>query len=57
MGDPKAVGPAPLTIMDAENPPLRVFYGRPPIELVKDHYTRKLAAWADWEHVSLAAHR
>ncbi|WDV55909.1 hypothetical protein PV963_39000 [Streptomyces coeruleorubidus] len=57
MGDPKAVGPALLTIVDAENPPLRVSFGRPPIELVQDHCARKLAAWADREHVSLAAHR
>jgi NAD(P)-dependent dehydrogenase (short-subunit alcohol dehydrogenase family) len=56
LGDPKAVGPALLKIVDAENPPLRVFFGRPPIELVKDHYARKLATWAEWEHVSLAAH-
>ncbi len=56
MGDPKAVGPALLTIVDAENPPLRVFFGRPPIQLAKDHYARKLATWAEWEHVSLAAH-
>jgi NAD(P)-dependent dehydrogenase (short-subunit alcohol dehydrogenase family) len=56
LGDPKAVGPALLTIVDTENPPLRVFFGRPPIQLAKDHYARKLATWAEWEHVSLAAH-
>jgi NAD(P)-dependent dehydrogenase (short-subunit alcohol dehydrogenase family) len=56
LGDPKAVGAALLTIVDAENPPLRVFFGRPPIKMVKDHYARKLATWAEWEHVSLAAH-
>jgi NAD(P)-dependent dehydrogenase (short-subunit alcohol dehydrogenase family) len=56
LGDPKAVGPALLTIVDAENPPLRVIFGRPPLQLVKDHYARKLATWAEWEHVSLAAH-
>ncbi|MGW0828011.1 SDR family oxidoreductase [Streptomyces sp. NPDC002845] len=56
LGDPKAVGPALLKIVDAENPPLRVFFGRPPIQMVKDHYARKLADWTEWEHVSLAAH-
>jgi NAD(P)-dependent dehydrogenase (short-subunit alcohol dehydrogenase family) len=56
LGDPKAVGPALLTIIDAEMPPLRVFFGRPPIQMVKDQYARKLATWAEWEHVSLAAH-
>jgi hypothetical protein len=30
--------------------------GRPPIQMVKDHYASKLATWAEWEHVSLAAH-
>ncbi|MGW1751773.1 SDR family NAD(P)-dependent oxidoreductase [Streptomyces sp. NPDC002092] len=38
MGDPKAVGPALLAIVDTENPPLRVFFGRPPIQPAKDHY-------------------
>ncbi|MFI1356385.1 SDR family oxidoreductase [Streptomyces sp. NPDC020898] len=56
LGNPKAVGPALLSIVDAENPPLRVFFGRPPIAMVKDLYARKLATWAEWEHVSLAAH-
>ncbi|GGK98761.1 SDR family oxidoreductase [Streptomyces flaveus] len=56
LGDPKAVGPALLKIVDAENPPLRVFFGRPPIQMTKDHYAQKLATWAEWEHISLAAH-
>ncbi len=55
-GDPTASAAAVLQVVDAENPPLRVFFGRPPIQLAKDHYARKLATWAEWEHVSLAAH-
>ncbi|MEV0218540.1 SDR family NAD(P)-dependent oxidoreductase [Streptomyces sp. NPDC050704] len=56
MGDPKAAGPALLKIVDAENPPLRVLFGTPPVQMIKDHYARKLATWAEWEHVSHAAH-
>lgn len=56
LGDPKAVGPALQQIVDAENPPLRVFFGKLPGRVVKDHYARKLAEWTDWEHVAHAAH-
>jgi hypothetical protein len=56
LGDPKAVGPALQQIVDAENPPLRVFFGKLPGRVLKDHYARKLAEWTDWEHVAHAAH-
>ncbi|MFD9444693.1 SDR family NAD(P)-dependent oxidoreductase [Streptomyces sp. NPDC060006] len=56
MGDPKAVGPALLEIVDAENPPLRVLFGTPPVQMIKDHYARKLATWAEWEDLSHSSH-
>jgi NAD(P)-dependent dehydrogenase (short-subunit alcohol dehydrogenase family) len=53
--DPKGVGPAMLKIVDAEEPPLRVFFGEEPTVLVKDLYAQRLATWAQWEQVSLQA--
>jgi hypothetical protein len=52
VGDPKAVGPALLEIVDVQIPPLRVLFGTPPVQMIKDHYAEKLATWAQWEHVS-----
>ncbi|WP_430781767.1 SDR family oxidoreductase [Actinoplanes sp. G11-F43] len=54
-GDPIAAGSALLTIVDAENPPLRVLFGSQPTELVKHIYAQRLQTWAGWEHVAHAA--
>jgi NAD(P)-dependent dehydrogenase (short-subunit alcohol dehydrogenase family) len=55
LGDPTAVGPALLRIVDAENPPLRVLFGTPPVEMVKHIYAQRLQTWSEWEQVSHAA--
>jgi NAD(P)-dependent dehydrogenase (short-subunit alcohol dehydrogenase family) len=54
-GDPEAAGPALLTIVDADQPPLRVLFGEQPTHIVKYLYDQRLQTWAEWEHVSLAA--
>lgn len=54
-GDPTAVGPALLQIVDADEPPLRVLFGEQPVQLVKYVYQQRLDTWAQWEHVSIAA--
>lgn len=53
--DPANAGAALLRIVDAENPPLRVFFGTEPMEIVEPLYAQRLQAWADWEHVSRIA--
>lgn len=55
IGDPVAVGPALLKVVDAENPPLRVLFGLMPTVLVPQTVTRRLADWDEWKHVSLEA--
>jgi NAD(P)-dependent dehydrogenase (short-subunit alcohol dehydrogenase family) len=55
LGDPRATADAILTIVDAEQPPLRVLLGAPPLGLIRDAYERRLAAWNAWDAVSRAA--
>ncbi|WP_413804411.1 SDR family NAD(P)-dependent oxidoreductase [Streptomyces sp. OE57] len=47
-GDPARVGPALLKIVDAENPPLRVFFGPAPHQTAKRAYSERLKTWAAW---------
>jgi NAD(P)-dependent dehydrogenase (short-subunit alcohol dehydrogenase family) len=54
-GDPTASASAVLTIVDAENPPLRVFFGTAPLGIATRDYESRLATWREWEHVSAAA--
>src|SRR6202042_1374353 len=41
-GDPKASAAAVLKVVDAEQPPLRVFFGTAPLELAKADYEERL---------------
>lgn len=54
-GDPAAVGPAILALVDAENPPLRLFLGVLPTMMVPATYQARLAEWEAWKDVSIAA--
>lgn len=54
-GDPLASARAVLEIVDAEQPPLRVFFGDGPLQLATMDYEQRLATWREWEHVSLEA--
>jgi NAD(P)-dependent dehydrogenase (short-subunit alcohol dehydrogenase family) len=54
-GDPKASATAVLKIVDAENPPLRVFFGELPLQLAKADYESRLATWEEWQPVSVLA--
>lgn len=54
-GDPKASAAAVLKIVDAENPPLRVFFGEKPLELAKADYESRIATWEQWQPVSVEA--
>jgi NAD(P)-dependent dehydrogenase (short-subunit alcohol dehydrogenase family) len=53
--DPADAGAALLQIVDAQNPPLRVFFGTEPMEIIEPLYAQRLQTWADWEHVSRTA--
>ncbi|MCP2317680.1 NADP-dependent 3-hydroxy acid dehydrogenase YdfG [Nocardia amikacinitolerans] len=54
-GDPTAVGPALLKVVDAEQPPLRVLFGLMPTQVVPGLYQGRLDTWKAWEPVSLEA--
>jgi len=54
-GDPVAAGPALLDIVDADEPPLRVFFGTVPTMMVPDLYKSRLDTWEQWKHVAIAA--
>jgi NAD(P)-dependent dehydrogenase (short-subunit alcohol dehydrogenase family) len=53
--DPEGVGSALLKIVDAEIPPLRVFFGSLPHHVVPQVYADRLKTWQDWADVSAAA--
>ncbi|MGR7024742.1 SDR family oxidoreductase [Geodermatophilus sp. URMC 62] len=55
-GDPVATREAVLRIVDAEDPPLRVFFGDGPLAIATRDYESRLATWREWEPVSVAAH-
>ncbi len=54
-GDPVASGQAVLAIVDADEPPLRVFFGDGPLAIATADYEKRLATWRKWEPVSIAA--
>lgn len=54
-GDPKASARAVLKIVDAENPPLRVFFGELPLQLAKADYENRLKTWEEWQPVAVEA--
>ena len=55
MGDPAATAEAILKVVDAEQPPLRIFLGEQPIQWAKDQYQKRLDNWEQWQPVSLEA--
>jgi NAD(P)-dependent dehydrogenase (short-subunit alcohol dehydrogenase family) len=55
-GDPAATREAVLQVVDAENPPLRIFFGDAPLTIATRDYESRLATWREWEPLSVAAH-
>ncbi|KUI45768.1 short-chain dehydrogenase [Mycobacterium sp. GA-1199] len=54
-GDPQASARALLKVVDAENPPLRVFFGELPLQLAKADYENRLKTWGEWQPVAVEA--
>jgi NAD(P)-dependent dehydrogenase (short-subunit alcohol dehydrogenase family) len=54
-GDPAASAAAILKVVDAEVPPLRVFFGSGPLDIAKADYASRLETWEKWNDVSLLA--
>jgi NAD(P)-dependent dehydrogenase (short-subunit alcohol dehydrogenase family) len=55
-GDPEATGPAILKLVDAEEPPLRCFFGRNAFDLVRPDYESRIANWEEWDWLAKEAH-
>jgi NAD(P)-dependent dehydrogenase (short-subunit alcohol dehydrogenase family) len=55
-GDPAATRGAILTIVDADKPPLRVFFGTTPLQVATHDYESRLAGWNEWQPVSVEAY-
>ena len=54
-GDPGATRAAILHVVDAEEPPLRIFFGQGPLGVIKTEYAARIAEWEAWDEVSQAA--
>jgi NAD(P)-dependent dehydrogenase (short-subunit alcohol dehydrogenase family) len=55
-GEPAATGPAMLELVDADDPPLRIFFGIGPLEMIREEYARRIATWERWDDLSRMAH-
>ena len=56
LGDPAASQQAILAIVDAPDPPLRVFLGKHALGYAKTDYERRLAEWELWQPLAASAH-
>ena len=54
-GDPQATAAAILELVDAEEPPLRLFLGEGTLDMIRPEYERRLEEWERWEQVAEAA--
>jgi NAD(P)-dependent dehydrogenase (short-subunit alcohol dehydrogenase family) len=54
-GDPDATGPAILKVVDAEEPPLRIFFGSGGLPMTRAEYARRIETWEQWNDVALEA--
>jgi len=54
-GDPTATARAIFAVVDAKEPPLRLFLGEVPLQLAKADYAKRLETWEAWNAVAVAA--
>jgi NAD(P)-dependent dehydrogenase (short-subunit alcohol dehydrogenase family) len=54
-GDPQATGAAILKVVDAKDPPLRIFFGSGGLPMTRAEYARRLETWEKWNDVSAEA--
>jgi NAD(P)-dependent dehydrogenase (short-subunit alcohol dehydrogenase family) len=55
LGSPGATRTAILKVVDADQPPLRIFFGKS-LEPIIDEYKQRLATWNEWQSVSVGAY-
>jgi len=54
-GDPDATGPAILKVVDAAEPPLRIFFGSGGLPMTRAEYARRIETWEAWNDVAVEA--
>jgi NAD(P)-dependent dehydrogenase (short-subunit alcohol dehydrogenase family) len=54
-GDPEATGPVILKLVDAPQPPLRVFFGTGGLPMTRAEYGKRLDNWEKWNHLAVEA--
>jgi NAD(P)-dependent dehydrogenase (short-subunit alcohol dehydrogenase family) len=54
-GDPEATGPAILKVVDAQDPPLRIFFGSGGLPMTRAEYARRIETWEKWNALSVEA--
>jgi NAD(P)-dependent dehydrogenase (short-subunit alcohol dehydrogenase family) len=54
-GDPDATGAAILKVVDARDPPLRIFFGSGGLPMTRAEYARRIETWEKWNDVSIEA--
>lgn len=54
-GDPRATGAAILELVDAAEPPLRVFFGSTGLQMVRREYAARIETWEAWDGLSQRA--
>jgi NAD(P)-dependent dehydrogenase (short-subunit alcohol dehydrogenase family) len=54
-GDPGSSSEAILRVVDADQPPLRAFFGVAPLAIAEADYTARLANWRAWQDVAVLA--
>jgi len=54
-GNPSSSAEAILRVVDAEQPPLRVFFGSSPLGTAKADYASRIATWEQWDDVAQLA--
>lgn len=55
VADPAIVGPELLKVVDADKPPLRIFFGPLAAQVVPHVYAERLKTWEAWAHVGTGA--
>jgi NAD(P)-dependent dehydrogenase (short-subunit alcohol dehydrogenase family) len=56
-GEPEATAPVILELVDMDDPPLRLFLGEGPHDMIKVEYAARLAEWERYDALSRSAHR
>ncbi len=54
-GDPNATPEAIFAVVDADEPPLRLFLGEVGLPMTRAEYARRIEEWEQWDHVAAAA--